>query len=134
MLEDLQRRNYNPDMSDIQIFNAEQARAFLQAARGSRLEAAYTAAVAIGLRQGEVLGLQWSDLSLETGRLVICAALQRVNKKLVRVEPKSKNSRRTLQLPSVCIASFAHHKADQDLERKWAGSRWQETDMFLQRG
>jgi len=25
------------------------------------------------------------------------------------------------------VASFARRKADQDLERKWAGARWQET-------
>jgi hypothetical protein len=36
-------------------------------------------------------------------------------------------SRRTIQLPAVCRAALAHHKADQDLERKFAGSRWKET-------
>jgi integrase len=39
------------------VFSPEQARAFLNSARGSRLEAAFTTAVAVGLRQGEILGL-----------------------------------------------------------------------------
>ncbi len=112
---------------EVQVFNPDQARAFLEAVRGSRLEAAYTSAVAVGLRQGEILGLQWPDLNLETGSLTVRAALQRVEKKLVQVEPKSARSRRTIQLPAVCVTALARHKLDQDLERKWAGTRWQET-------
>lgn len=46
----------------------------------------YTVAVAVGMRQGEILGLKWSDIDLETGMLTVRAALQRVDKKLVQVE------------------------------------------------
>jgi integrase len=113
--------------SEVQAFNPTEARAFLAAVRGARYEAAFTAAVAIGMRQGEILGLQWSDVDLETGELRVRAALQRVNKKLVRVEPKSPSSRRPVQLPATCISAFARQKTDQDSQRKWAGSRWQET-------
>jgi integrase len=112
---------------EVQAFNPEQARAFLDAVQGSRLEAAFTAAVAVGMRQGEILGLQWADVDLETGRLAVCAALQRVDKKLIRVEPKSTRSRRTILLPAVCVAALARNKAQQDEDRKWAGTRWRET-------
>ena len=30
-------------------------------------------------------------------------------------------------MPAVCVSALALHKADQDLERKWAGSRWHDT-------
>jgi integrase len=92
------------------VFSPEQARAFLNATKSSRLEAAFTTAVAIGLRQGEILGLRWSDIDFETGELTVRAALQRVNKKLVQVEPKSARSRRKIQLPAVCVESLARHK------------------------
>ena len=59
--------------------------------------------------------------------LTVRAALQRVDKKLIQVEAKSPKSRRPIQLPAVCVSAFAKHKADQDLERKWAGTRWEET-------
>jgi integrase len=108
-------------------FSSEQARAFLDAVRGQRFEAAFTVAVAVGLRQGEILGLQWPDIDLDTGQLTVRAALQRVDKKLVRVEPKSKRSRRTLMLPEVCLTTLRRRKADQDAQRKWAGTRWNET-------
>jgi integrase len=112
---------------EAKVFNPEQARAFLEAVRGSRLQAAFTTAVAVGMRQGEILGLQWSDINLETGSLRVRAALQRVDKKLIQVEPKSDPSRRSLQLPAACISTLVSHKRDQELERKWAGSRWRES-------
>jgi integrase len=112
---------------ETQAFTPDEARAFLASMQGHRLEAAFTAAVAVGLRQGEVLGLQWADVDLEAGILTVRAALQRVDKKLIRVEPKSTSSRRTIQLPAVCTSAFVRRKAKQDEERKWAGSRWHET-------
>jgi integrase len=112
---------------DVLAFDPTQARAFLEAVKGSRFEAAFTAAVAVGMREGEILWLQWSDVNMETGLLSVRAALQRVDKKLIQVEPKSAASRRNLQLPAACISAFAKHKADQDAQRRWAGKRWQET-------
>jgi integrase len=112
---------------EVQWFTPEQARAFLDAVRGQRHEAAFTTAVAIGLRQGEILGLQWPDINLETGVLTVRAALQRIDKKLIRVEPKSAASRRSIQLPAVCLAGLIRHQGKQDGVRKWAGTRWKET-------
>jgi integrase len=84
-------------------------------------------AVAVGLRQGEILGLRWEDVNLETGLVTVRGALQRIDQKLVRVEPKSNTSRRTIQLPAVCMTSLGRHKVNQDLTRKWAGTQWRET-------
>jgi integrase len=112
---------------EMAAFNKEQARAFLDAVRGKRFEAAFTVAVAVGMRQGEILGLKWESVDLEKGTLNVRAALQYVDKKLIQVEPKSPKSRRTIQLPATCVSALAAHKARQDEERKWAGSRWRET-------
>jgi len=113
--------------SEVQVFNGDQARAFLKAAKGSRFEAAYTAAVAVGLRQGEILGLKWEDVNFETGVLTIRAALQRVDKKLVRVETKSARGWRPIELPAACVEALVRHKSDQAAVCRWAGTRWHET-------
>jgi integrase len=112
--------------SEVQAFTEQQARAFLAAVKGDRLEAVYTVAVAIGMRQGEILGLKWSDIDLETGMLTVRAALQRVDKKLIQVETKSAKSR-PIHLPAACLAALTRHKAKQEEERQWAGSRWKDT-------
>lgn len=47
-----------PVKKEVQALNQEQVRAFLEAARGDRLEALYLVAITTGLRQGELLGLR----------------------------------------------------------------------------
>jgi integrase len=52
---------------EVLALTPQQARRLLDAARGDRLEALYSVALALGLRQGETLGLMWSDIDLKGG-------------------------------------------------------------------
>jgi integrase len=52
---------------EVQPLRRERARAFLAAGQGDRLAALSTVALALGLRQGEALGLRWQDVDLERG-------------------------------------------------------------------
>jgi integrase len=62
---------------EIRPLTPPQARAFLDALAGHRLEALFSIAIALGLRIGEALGLQWQDVDLESGVLHVRKALQR---------------------------------------------------------
>ena len=115
----------------IQPYTPEQARAFLDAMKGDRLEALYSVAIAIGLRQGEALGLRWQDIDFAAGRLTVTNSLQRVDGKLQLVETKRDRSRRTITLPQVCMNALLAHLARQDGERTWAGDRWKETGFVF---
>ena len=74
----------------------DEARKFLAAIRGHRLEALFTVALALGLRQGEALGLRWQDVDFVAGTLRVSNQLQRINGRLTLVPPKTAKSRRTL--------------------------------------
>ena len=87
--------------SEISPYTPEQVRAFLAAVKGNRQEALFTVAVALGLRQGEILGLRWKDVDLCTGFLSVRRQLQGIDGKPCLVEPKTKKSRRTIKLPAV---------------------------------
>src|SRR5215218_6929017 len=50
---------------EINPLNSEESAAFLEAARGERLEALYMLAIHCGLREGELLALRWEDVDLE---------------------------------------------------------------------
>lgn len=50
-----------------------------------------------GLRRGEALGLDWFNVNLNKGQIHIRWTLNRVNGVLTRTEPKTANSRRTLE-------------------------------------
>lgn len=78
---------------ELRVFSPEQAKAFLEALRGERLEPLFTVSVASGLRLGEMLGLRWVDVDLERGTLRVHQALQRVGKKLRFVEASCSSQR-----------------------------------------
>jgi integrase len=54
-----------PVGKEIKPLSREQARALLEAARGDSLHAFYVLAVTTGMRNGELLALQWKDVDLE---------------------------------------------------------------------
>ena len=114
------------------VLTPEQARQLLDAARGDRLEALYSVALALGLRQGEALGLKWSDVDLDAGILRVRRAAQRIPHQGTQlVETKTVRSRRTLVMPPVVIAALRSHRARQNLERLAAGERWIDNDLVF---
>ena len=97
-----------PDRREIAPLTGEQTRALLNAARGDKLEALYVLAVTTGMRQGELLGLQWKDVDLEGGTL-------KVNRSVyegVVSSPKTRAGRRTIRLSKLAIAALKRHRID----------------------
>jgi integrase len=117
--------------AEITPLTPTQARVFLDAVRGDRLEALYSVGVALGLRQGEILGMRWEDVDLETGIVRVAQALQRVDGRFVFVEPKSQHSRRTVPMPETVARSIRIHRSRQLEERLAAGARWQESNLVF---
>ena len=113
------------DHHEIEPLTVAEARAILDTARGRRNGARWAVALALGLRQGEALGLQWPDIDLDAGTLTVRRALQRQKGKgLVLVEPKSRAGRRTIALPEPVVELLRAHRGAQNAERLHAGSEW----------
>ena len=91
---------------EVESWDAAQVRTFLETIRGHRLEALFTVAVVTGLRQGELLGLRWSDVDMTAGTLTVRHSLQRVDGTLQLVEPKTPRSRRTVPLPELALRAL----------------------------
>jgi integrase len=127
------------EQAEIEPFTPEQAMKFIEATKGHRLGALFSVALAIGLRKGEGLALKWSAIDFERGTLAVRLALQRLKmpgeKKgtLLLKEPK-RSSRRTVNLPRVCVTALLEHRAMQEQERRLAGTRWQEWDYVFTSG
>ena len=62
-----ERPRSSRNREEINALSTEQVRALLIASRGTRDEALYVVALHTGLRQGELLGVEWADVDL-TGR------------------------------------------------------------------
>jgi len=63
---------------EIEPFTIDEVRRVLAAASKVRNAARWSVALALGLRQGEALGLKWADLNLQTGTLEVRRQLQRL--------------------------------------------------------
>lgn len=63
--------------------------------------------VALGLRRGESLGLQWDDLDWRTGTLTIARAVLEHG---VIGLPKTESGRRTYVVPPVVAGALLHHR------------------------
>jgi integrase len=120
-------------MYEIQPLTPEEARTFLTAAKGHRLEALYAVALTLGLRQGEALGLRWQDVDLELGYIRVARQLQRFDGVFELVEPKTARSRRTIAMPPTITKVLAEHRERQACERKAAGPRWKEWGLVFTR-
>ncbi|MFB7778848.1 tyrosine-type recombinase/integrase [Streptomyces bauhiniae] len=113
---------------------AEEAREFLTAASGHRLEALFELALRTGLRKSELLGLRWEDLDLAGGTASIRRTPQRTNSSgLTALPTKTQSSERRIALPTPCLRSLEQHRTWQRGERDAAGTAWQDSGYVFTR-
>lgn len=117
---------------EIQPLTATEARKILAVAKDMDNGARWSVALALGLRQGEALGLLWESVDLDAGTLTVRRALQRhKGKGLVLVEPKSNAGKRTIKLPEPLRVALTRHRTWQLQQRMAAGSEWQDGDYVF---
>jgi integrase len=109
---------------EISPFTPEEARSFLLAAKGHRFEAAFVTALMTGLRSGEIRGLEWADIDLESRTLTVRRALQRIDAEWRRVEPKSRAGRRVVPLAPMVADILSWHRLAQERDRELMGPGW----------
>ena len=61
---------------ELRPLTGDEVATFLDSIEGGRLRAMYFAAIGLGLRQGELLGLRWSDVDLAVGTATVRRTLQ----------------------------------------------------------
>jgi integrase len=109
------------------------ARRFLEFAfdNGDPMHAAYVLMLVLGLRRGELLGLRWDDIDLETGSAQIRSQLQRIDGRLVLRPTKTISSEAVLPLPEPCVHAVAEHRLMVERWRVDAGKAWHENDLVF---
>ena len=118
---------------EVDALTPEDARAFLDAARGDRFEALYVVAVTTGMRRGELLGLRWTDIDLDgAARLRVGRQLQRMRdgSGLQFVTPKGGKGR-TIRLPVCTVEELKAHRARQAEEKLKAGSLYEDGGLVF---
>lgn len=114
-----ERPRRSRDKDEAKALSTAQVKALFGAASGERNEALYVVAVHTGLRQGELLGLQWTDLVLEghAGKLSVRRSLKTTPEGLGFGPPKNRASRRSVPLNRTAVATLKAHRKRQNEER-----------------
>jgi len=117
--------------SRAQAWTDRELRTFLAHVSGDRLSALWRLAATTGMRRGELLGLCWRHLDLDTARL-------RVEQQLIPTKggatfgpPKSRRSERTIALDPATVEALRHHRDTQQLERDLAGPAYADQDLVF---
>jgi len=116
---------------EMQTLSPEQARGFLRAVEEDRYEALFTLALTSGMRQGELLALNWEHVDLDGGTVQVRGTLQRTSDGLAIAEPKTASSRRQVVLTTQAIGQLRRHWVAQAQERLRLGAAWEDTGLVF---
>ncbi|MFJ8097025.1 tyrosine-type recombinase/integrase [Streptomyces griseofuscus] len=130
---------------EVEPYTVAEVQRLLKAASERRNSARWAVALALGLRQGEVLGLKWDDIDLDHGFLIVrrsrhrpqyahgcaepcgrkagyCPERRRTNPETA--DTKSRAGRRAVGLPAQLVDLLKAHREAQAAERAAAGASW----------
>jgi integrase len=95
---------------EMQVLTHEEIQRFLIQAKNDDVYELYLLALTTGMRRGEIVGLQWNDLNVNTGELKIQRQVFRVKGKITSSTPKTKSSIRTVKLPKAVVNILLNYK------------------------
>jgi integrase len=118
---------------EMQAFSPDEAKRFLEVAREDRWGVIFLFALTTGMRPEEYLGLQWKDVDLDGGVVMVRRALiwRATGGGWYFGEPKTAHSRRSIPLPDSTFRALAAHRRQQAEVRLKAGSKYQQHDLVF---
>ena len=128
-----------PTQTKRRALTRDQAAALIEAAPVTRYGNAIVLQLTTGLRPGELLGLPWENVDLETGRLTVDRQLIKRPKTDTHPErfttgpPKSRRSHRTFDLGTPAIDALRRQALQVDIERDTAAEFWTDHGLVFPR-
>ncbi|MGQ4368047.1 tyrosine-type recombinase/integrase [Streptomyces violaceoruber] len=132
---------------EVEPYTLEEVQRLLAEATKVRNTARWVIALALGLRQGEALGLQWEDVDFEAGVILVrrgrlrpryqhgcgdkCGRKpgycpQKINVRRETKDTKTRAGKRPIGVPDELLGLLRQHKEKQDRERALARDLWVE--------
>ena len=113
------------------IYNEAEIKRLVKAARGNEMELIIEIELCLGVRRGELLGLQWKDIDWDNKKIHIRRNRVVVKGKSVIKEPKTAAGLRTLDAPEQLMQKLRKHWME-CMERKMQmGNGYTDTEFII---
>lgn len=97
-----------------------------------RKKVAFTLMISLGIRNAELVGLEWKDFDFEKEQVTICRnSIYASGIGVVTKKTKTEKSTRTISVPSQTISLLREYKKYWDNEKIKHGNLWQKTDRLF---
>ena len=119
--------------ANISCYSTEETAKLLECLSNEPLkyQAIIVLALDLSCRRGELTGLTWNDIDLETGKVVINKATQYIDKRIYEKETKSVNSDRINFNTPYTIDRLKRYKKEQLEKQLKLGSKWVKTNRVF---
>jgi integrase len=96
---------------------------------GDRLHPLWVLVATTGMQRVEALGLRWSDVDLDAGRLRVVQTIIQVRSKVTIGEPKTARGRRPIALDAGTVAVLREHRRRSVEERMLVGPAFEDRGL-----
>lgn len=125
------------DTPEMHTWTLEQVQVFMKACEGDRHEHLYYLAFVTGMRQGELLGLKWSDINFLTGSIMIQRQVQwedhpqEGKPRFFFKKPKSKKSSRQIPIGTETLNRLKQQRQQVTMQKMVNADKWQDLDLVF---
>ena len=120
---------------EVKILNDKEAKIlanYLHTEPNLRWKIALLTVLFMGLRRGELAGLEWKDIDYENKTMTIARSVQDIiGFGLITKEPKTENSKRTISMPDKLIDYLKEYEVWWLNQKKYLGDRLGDTDRLF---
>jgi len=119
----------HPPKIEMKTWTESEVNRFMLAARKDKYYVIFCLALGSGMRQMELLGLQWKDVRWSQNTIHVCRQLSRFGGQFL--EPKTKNAVRSIELGEGIFGILKEYYQEQLQQRIRAGDEWQDQDLVF---
>ena len=113
------------------VYCESDIRKLIQAAKGTEMELIIDLELCMGMRRGELLGLQWCDVDWEKNQIHICRNRVVVKGKSLLKDPKTAAGNRILDVPEILMKKLYRHRMQCMENQLQQGSSYTATDFII---